>query len=85
MVRESAPGAIRSDRSHKQLDRRPLTRNYSALRNTISKERSMREESFLRYRLDVARTMPEGPYKAAVIASINAKILALGGGSGVAR
>ena len=37
----------------------------------------MREENFLRYRLDVARTLPEGAYKAALIASINARILSL--------
>lgn len=39
----------------------------------------MREESFLRYRLDVVQTMPEGAYKTALIDSINAKILSLRG------
>lgn len=37
----------------------------------------MREENFLRYRLDVVRTMPEGAYKTALIESIKAKILSL--------
>ena len=37
----------------------------------------MREENFLRYRLDVVRTMPEGAYKTALLESIQAKILSL--------
>jgi hypothetical protein len=37
----------------------------------------MREKNFLRYRLDVVRTMPEGAYKTALIESINARILSL--------
>jgi hypothetical protein len=37
----------------------------------------MTERSFLEYRLDVVRTMPEGAYKTALIASISAKILRL--------
>jgi hypothetical protein len=37
----------------------------------------MTERSFLEYRLDVVRTLPEGAYKAALITSISAKILSL--------
>lgn len=45
----------------------------------------MSEESFLRYRLDVVRTMPEGAYKTALVESVNAKILTLRGGSRLAQ
>ncbi len=45
----------------------------------------MTEESFLRYRLDVVRTMPEGAQKIALIESINAKILSLRGGHRMVR
>jgi len=45
----------------------------------------MREESFLRYRLDVVRTMPEGPYKTALVESINEKMLMLRDGNRRAR
>jgi len=45
----------------------------------------MREESFLRYRLDVIQTMPEGAYKMALIESINAKILRLRGADRLVR
>jgi len=38
----------------------------------------MTEENFLRYRLEVARLMPEGAYKTAVIAAIRASLAALG-------
>jgi len=38
----------------------------------------MTEESFLRYRLDVVRTLPEGPYKVALVESIRAKMRRLG-------
>ncbi len=37
----------------------------------------MREESFLAYRLEVVRTLPEGAYKTALIDSIHAKMLRL--------
>ncbi len=45
----------------------------------------MREENFLRYRLDVVRTMPEGAYKTALLESIQAKILSLARRSGLAE
>ena len=44
---------------------------------TIPVEHGMTERSFLEYRLDVVRTMPEGAYKTALITSISAKILSL--------
>ncbi len=34
----------------------------------------MSEESLLRYRLEVARTMPEGEYKNALIAALSASL-----------
>ncbi len=37
----------------------------------------MTEESFLRYRLDVVRLMPEGAYKSALLAAIRASLAAL--------
>ncbi len=37
----------------------------------------MSEESLLRYRLEVVRTMPEGEYKNALIAAISASLAAL--------
>jgi len=45
----------------------------------------MTEESFLQYRLDVVRTMSEGAYKVALIESINARILRLGGARRLVR
>lgn len=39
----------------------------------------MSEESFLRYRLDVVRRMPDGAYKRALFAAINASLAALRG------
>jgi len=45
----------------------------------------MTEVSFLRYRLDVIRTMPEGAQKIALIESINAKIVSLRGGRRLVR
>jgi len=44
---------------------------------TIPVEHGMTERSFLEYRLNVVRTMPEGAYKTALIKSISAKILSL--------
>jgi hypothetical protein len=35
------------------------------------------ELSFLKYRLEVAREMPDGPYKAAVLRAIQSRIQAL--------
>jgi len=37
----------------------------------------MSEEHFLRYRLEVVRLMPEGPYKNALITAISASLAAL--------
>ena len=37
----------------------------------------MSDESFLRYRLEVVRQMPEGDYKRALIAAISASLAAL--------
>jgi hypothetical protein len=37
----------------------------------------MSEESVLRYRLEVVQLMPDGPYKSALIAGINASFAAL--------
>ncbi|MBZ5591664.1 MAG: hypothetical protein LAP39_05475 [Acidobacteriia bacterium] len=45
----------------------------------------MSEESFLRYRLEVVRRMPEGAYKSALIAAIRASLAALGGTQNSAR
>jgi len=45
----------------------------------------MTEESFLQYRLDVVRTMPEGAFKTALIESIHAKMLSLRGAGRLAR
>ena len=35
------------------------------------------ELSFLKYRLEVAREMPEGPYKAAILRAIQLRLQAL--------
>ena len=45
----------------------------------------MTERSFLEYRLDVVRTMPDGAYKMALIESINAKIVSLRGARRLVR
>jgi hypothetical protein len=42
----------------------------------------MHERNMLRYRLEVVQMMPEGPYKAAVIAAILARMASLRGSSG---
>jgi len=39
----------------------------------------MSEESFLRYRLEVVRLMPEGEHKRALIAAINRSLVILSG------
>jgi hypothetical protein len=39
----------------------------------------MSEESFLRYRLEVVRLMPEGEHKRALIAAINRSLVTLSG------
>ncbi len=39
----------------------------------------MSEESFLRYRLEVVRRMPEGPHKSALMAAISASLAVLRG------
>ena len=41
------------------------------------KASSMSDESFLRYRLEVVRRMPEGAYKSALVAAIVASLAAL--------
>jgi len=45
----------------------------------------MSDESFLRYRLEVVRRMPEGVYKSALLAAINASLAALRGARVSAR
>jgi len=42
-------------------------------------ERTMSDESFLRYRLEVVRRMPEGDYKRALVAALSASLAALRG------
>ena len=37
----------------------------------------MSEESFLRYRLEVVRLMPEGAYKSALLTAIHASLASL--------
>jgi hypothetical protein len=37
----------------------------------------MSDESFLRYRLEVVRRMPECPYKSALVAAISASLAAM--------
>jgi hypothetical protein len=39
----------------------------------------MSDESFLRYRLEVVRRMPEGFYKSALVAALSASLSALRG------
>lgn len=39
----------------------------------------MSDESFLRYRLEVVRRMPEGAYKSALLAALSASLAALRG------
>ncbi len=39
----------------------------------------MSDESFLRYRLEVVRRMPEGSYKSALVAALSASLAALRG------
>ncbi len=39
----------------------------------------MSDESFLRYRLEVVRRMPEGAYKRALVAALSASLAALRG------
>jgi hypothetical protein len=39
----------------------------------------MSDESFLRYRLEVVRRMPEGAYKSALVAALSASLAALRG------
>jgi hypothetical protein len=60
-------------------------RNHSEQCGTTPRRHGMTEESFLRYRLDVVRTMPEGAQKMALIESISAKILSLRGGRRLVR
>jgi len=50
-----------------------------------SVEHGMTERSFLEYRLDVVRTMPDGAYKMALMESINAKIVSLRGARRLVR
>jgi len=39
----------------------------------------MTDESFLRYRLEVVGRMPDGAYKSALVAALNASLAALRG------
>ena len=61
----------------------PTIRIATAVDETISLLRAlldgaaMKEESFLRYRLEAVRLMPDGAYKAALAESIRTKMLAL--------